>query len=427
MDCRILKIENNMATIEITMPSEDLNEAIKQVYLRDRKHFNIQGFRKGKVPQKVIELNYGKEVFYDGAIDKLLPDAYKDALDELKLDPVSKPEIDVKQIEKGKELIVEATFAVKPVVEIKGYKGLEVEKPSVEVTETDIEADLKQQQNLNARLITIDDRPIQSGDTADIDYEGFVDGVAFEGGKAENYDLVIGSGSFIPGFEDQLIGKSVGDEVEVNVTFPDPYQSEELAGKDAVFKVKIHGIQVKELPELDDEFAMDTSEFDTLDELKEDIRKRLEKNAQKTAENQLRDKMIEAATELLDVEIPEPMIEMEIDGMVDEFSQQLRYQGMELEKYLEFTGKQMDELRDSLKEDALKRVKSTLTLESIVKQENITVTEEDLEEEYNRISEMYDKDVEELKKILAPQIDYINATIETKKAVDLLIEYAKFK
>lgn len=427
MSHELLKSEKNMATIQMTVSAKDFEDALKKTYMKERARFNIQGFRKGKAPQKVIELNYGKEVFYDGAIDAVLPEAYKAAIDGLSLDPVSRPDIDIKEVEKGKDLIIEAVVAIKPEVELDGYKGIEVEEVKVEVTDEDIEKELKKQQELNGRLISVEDRAIEEGDTAIIDYEGFVDGEAFEGGKGESHNLVIGSGQFIPGFEEQLVGKNIDEDVDVKVTFPDPYQSEDLAGKDAVFKVKVQGIKVKELPELDDEFAKDTSEFDTLDEMKEDIKNNLERSVQEQSKSATRDRVIDAVVSRMEADIPEPMVEMEIDGMLDDFRQQLRYQGLEFEKYLQFSGESLEDMRSRMKDDALIRVKTSLAIEAVSKKEGITVTEEDVEKEFERVAEMQKRPLDEVKKILAAQMDYMKASIETRKTVDFLVDNANLK
>ncbi len=381
MSYELLKTEKNVATINITVPAKDFEEAVQKTYMKERGRFNLQGFRKGKAPRKIIEMNYGEGVFFDGALEVVLQPAYSEAIDGLEIEPVARPDIDIKEIGKGKDLVIEAVVAVKPEVTLGDYTGLEVEKVSAEISDEDLEMELKKQQEMNGRLVSVEDRAIENGDTAIIDFEGFVDGVAFEGGKGENHNLEIGSGSFIPGFEEQLIGKNVGEDVDVNVTFPDQYQSDELAGKDAVFKVAVKGIKVKELPELDDEFAKDTSEFDTLEELKADIKAKMEESAKSQSEAATRDRVIDAVVANMTAEIPDQMVESEIDGMLQDFEYQLRYQGLDLEKYLQFSGTTMQEMREQMQDDALTRVKTSLTLETISKKENIEVTEEDLEKE----------------------------------------------
>jgi trigger factor len=425
MSYELLKTEKNVATISITVPAKDFEDAVQKTYMKERGKFNIQGFRKGKAPRKIIEMNYGEGVFFDGALDVALSPAYASAIEGLEIEPVARPDIDIKEIGKGKDLVFEAIVAVKPEVTLGEYKGVEVEKVSAEVSDEAVEAELKKQQDMNGRLVNVEDRAIVEGDTAVIDFEGFVDGVAFEGGKGENHNLEIGSGQFIPGFEEQLVGKNLDEEVEVNVTFPEAYQSEELAGKDAVFKVAIKGIKVKELPELDDEFAKDTSEFDTLEELKSDIRAKLEESAKSQSETATRDKVIDAVVATMTAEIPDQMVESEIDGMLQDFEYQLRYQGLELDQYLQFSGTTMQDMREKMQDDALVRVRTSLTLETISKQENIEVTDEDLEKEYERLAEMQGQSVEDVKKLFGSQVEYMKASIESRKTVDFLVENAK--
>ena len=425
MNYELLKTEKNVATINITVPAKDFEEAVQKTYMKERGRFNLQGFRKGKAPRKIIEMNYGEGVFFDGALEVVLQPAYSEAIDGLEIEPVARPDIDIKEIGKGKDLVIEAVVAVKPEVTLGDYTGLEVEQVSAEISDEDLEMELKKQQEMNGRLVSVEDRAIENGDTAIIDFEGFVDGVAFEGGKGENHNLEIGSGSFIPGFEEQLVGKNLGEEVDVKVTFPEQYQSDELAGKDAVFKVAVKGIKVKELPELDDEFAKDTSEFDTLEELKADIKAKMEESAKSQSEAATRDRVIDAVVANMTAEIPDQMVEAEIDGMLQDFEYQLRYQGLDLEKYLQFSGTTMQEMREKMQDDALTRVKTSLTLETISKKENIEVTEEDLEKEFERLAEMQGQSVEEIKKMLGSQTDYMKASIETRKTVDFLVENTK--
>lgn len=425
MSHELLKTEKNVATLSITVPAADFEAAVQKTYMKERGKFNLQGFRKGKAPRKIIEMNYGEGVFFDGALDVALSPAYAKAIEELKIEPVARPDIDIKEIGKGKDLVFEAVVAVKPEVTIGEYKGLEVEAVKAEVSEEDLATELKKQQEMNGRLVAVEDRAIEDGDTAIIDFEGFVAEEAFEGGKGENHNLVIGSGSFIPGFEEQLIGKNIGENVEVNVTFPEPYQSAELAGKDAVFKVEVKGIKVKELPELDDEFAKDTSEFDTIEELKTDIKAKMEESAKSQSEAATRDRVIDAVVANMTAEIPDQMVEAEIDGMLQDFEYQLRYQGLDLEKYLEFTGSNMQTMRETMQDDALVRVRTSLTLETISKQESIEVTDEDLEKEFERLAEQQGQAVEEVKKMFGTQTEYMKASIETRKTVDFLVENTK--
>ncbi len=425
MSYELLKTEKNVATINITIPAKDFEEAVQKTYMKERGKFNLQGFRKGKAPRKIIEMNYGEGVFFDGALDIALSPAYAKAVEELSIDPVARPDIDIKEIGKGKDLVFEAVVAVKPEVTIGEYKGVEVERVNAEVSDEDLATELTKQQEMNGRLVSVEDRAIEDGDTAIIDFNGFVDGVAFDGGQGENHNLVIGSGSFIPGFEEQLIGKNIGDEADVNVTFPEQYQSAELAGKDAVFKVAVKGIKVKELPELDDEFAKDTSEFDTLEELKTDIRTKMEESAKSQSEAATRDRVIDAVVATMTAEVPDQMVEAEIDGMLQDFEYQLRYQGLDLEKYLQFTGSNMQAMRETMQDDALVRVRTSLTLETISKQENIEVTEEDLENEFVKLAEQQGQPVEDVKKMFGTQTEYMKASIETRKTVDFLVENAK--
>ena len=409
----------------VEVDSREVAEKLQLAYKDVAKKAKIPGFRPGKAPRKIIEMNYGEGVFFDGALDIALSPAYAKAIEELSIDPVARPDIDIKEIGKGKDLVFEAVVAVKPEVTIGEYKGVEVEKVNAEVSDEDLAAELTKQQEMNGRLVNVEDRAIEDGDTAIIDFEGFVDGVAFEGGKGENHNLVIGSNSFIPGFEEQLIGKNTGEELDVNVTFPEPYQSAELAGKDAVFKVAVKGIKVKELPELDDEFAKDTSEFDTLEELKADIRTKMEESAKSQSEAATRDRVIDAVVATMTAEVPDQMVEAEIDGMLQDFEYQLRYQGLDLEKYLEFTGSNMQTMRETMQDDALVRVRTSLTLETISKQENIEVTEEDLEKEFEKLAEQQGQSVEDVKKMFGTQTEYMKASIETRKTVDFLVENAK--
>jgi len=425
MNYELLKNEKNVATISVTVPVKDFEAAVQKTYMKERGKFNIQGFRKGKAPRKIIEMNYGEGVFYDGALDVALSPAYATAIEELKIEPVSRPDIDIKEIGKGADLVFEAVVAVKPEVTLGEYKGVEVEAVKAEVSDEDIATELTKQQEMNGRMVNVEDRAIEDGDTAIIDFEGFVGDVAFDGGKGENHNLVIGEGQFIPGFEEQLIGKSTGENVDVTVTFPEPYQSADLAGKEAVFKVAVKGIKVKELPELDDEFAKDTSEFDTLEELKADIKTTMTESAKSQSESATRDRVIDAVVATMTAEIPDQMVEAEIDGMLQDFEYQLRQQGLDIEKYLQFSGTSMKDMREQMQGDALVRVNTSLTLETVAKVENIEVTEEDLEKEFERLAEMQKQSVEDIKKMFGSQTDYMKASIETRKTVDFLVENAK--
>lgn len=425
MSYQLVQTEKNIATIRVTVEAAQFEQAIDKAYNKSKGKFAVPGFRKGKVPKNIIEKQYGEGVFFEEALDILLPEAYGKAVDELKIDVVARPDIDIVEMAKGKDLIFTAEVAVKPEVKLGAYKGIEAKKVSGEVTEEILMAELEKSREMNARMISVDNRAIQDGDTLTIDYKGFVGEEQFEGGTAENQTLVIGSGRFIPGFEEQLVGKNVGDEAVVEVTFPEAYHAPNLAGQVAKFEVKVHAIQVKELPELDDEFAKDTSEFDTLDELKADIKAKLADGANKNADLATRDNVVDAVVATLEADIPAPMVDMEIDGMLRDFDYQLRSQGLDLDNYLKFTGSKLDDLKGQMRADAEIRVKTALTLEEIAKLENIQVTEEDLEGELNRIAEAQRVSIDEVKKVFGrDDFDYIKNTLTTKKTVDLLVEHA---
>ncbi|SHK11615.1 trigger factor [Paramaledivibacter caminithermalis] len=426
MDSTIVKKEGNKVTLQITVRAEDFKKAVQKSYLKNRKKFNIPGFRKGKAPRKIIEMQYGEGVFYEDAINIVLPEKYDKAVEKHNLEPVDRPDIDIDKIEKDKDLVFTATVTVKPEVSLGDYKGIEVEKIEYNVTDEDVNEEIEKMRDMNSRLISIEDRPVQKDDTVIIDYKGFVGDQQFEGGTAENQTLVIGSNTFIPGFEDQLINANVGDEVEVNVTFPEEYHAENLAGKDAVFYVKIKEIKFKELPELDDEFAKDVSEFDTLEELKNDKRKQMEEISKNRAEKELREKVLDKVVENAEVDIPEAMVDTEIDNMLRDFDFQLRYQGLDLQKYLEFTKGNIEDLRKQMKDDAYNRVKTSLTLEAIGKAEDIEVTDEDLEKEFEKMAESHKTTVEKLKESFKQDnFGYIKNTIKVRKTIDFLVKNAK--
>lgn len=425
MNYQLVKTEMNMATIRVTVPAADFEKAITAAFNKNKNKFAVPGFRKGKVPKNIIEKQYGEGVFFEDALDIILPEAYGKALDELKVDVVARPDIDIVEMGKGIDLVFEAVVAVKPEVKLGAYKGVEAKKVSGEVTEEVLMAELEKSREMNARLVTVEDRAVQNGDTITMDYKGFVGEEQFEGGTAENQTLVIGSGRFIPGFEEQLVGKNIGEEVVVEVTFPEEYHAPNLAGQAAKFEVKIHAIKVKEMPELDDEFAKDTSEFETLEELKADIKAKLAEGAEKNAELATRDNVVDAVVATLEADIPAPMVDMEIDGMVRDFDYQLRNQGLDLENYLKFTGSKLEDLKAQMRGDAEIRVKTALVLEEVAKLENIEVTEEDLENELNRIAEAQKVSIEEVKTVFGrDNFDYIKNTLTTKKTVDLLVEHA---
>jgi len=422
----LIKKENNEVTLNVTVPAADFEKAVNTAYMKERSKFNIQGFRKGKASRKIIEVQYGSEVFFEEAVNVVLPTAYSTALDELKIDPVDRPTIDVKAIGKGVDLIIEAVVTVRPEVKIGEYKGVEVETVKIEVTDEDVNAEVEKSRELNGRLVTVEDRGIADGDSAIIDYKGFVGEDQFEGGTAENHTLVIGSATFIPGFEEQLVGAKTGEELDVNVNFPEDYQSQELAGKEAVFKVSVKGIKVKELPELDDEFAKDTTEFDTLEELKSDLKKTLQEAATKNAELAQRDKVIDAVVDIMVVDVPEVMYEGEVDGMLRDFDQQLQQQGLNLEQYVQFTGSSLDDLKSQMRNDAEVRVKTGLALEEIIKLENVVITTEEIEVEMTKISETQNATIEDVRKaFMNDDYAYLKDSLSTRKVVDLLVENAK--
>ena len=372
MNCKLEKTKNaNEVKLEITVEASKFEEAIKRVYFKSAKYFNIPGFRKGKAPMQIVEKYYGKEIFYEDAFNDAANEALEEAVKENKLEIVSRPEVDIKQMEKGKDLIFTATMQTKPEAELGKYKGVEIKKIEYKVTDEDINHELSHMQEHNSRLISIEDRPVEKGDITTIDFEGFVDGKAFEGGKAENHELEIGSNTFIPGFEDQIIGMKIDEEKDINVKFPEEYFSKELAGKDATFKVKLHEIKKKELPELDDEFAKDVSEFDTLDELKKSIKEKQEKQNEQKAKYETEDAVIKAVCKNMKVEIPSGMIDMEIDNMLKDLEQRLSYQGLNLDQYLQFMGKTKENLRKEYEPQAIEGIKSRLALEAVIKAEKI--------------------------------------------------------
>lgn len=426
MSTKLEKLEKSKVKLTIEVSAERFEEGIKDAYNKTKGRIVLPGFRRGKAPRNMIERYYGKEIFFEDAANFVIPDAYEAAIDEHKLDVVSRPEVDVEQIESGKPFIFTAIVAVKPEVQLGEYKGLEIEKIDVEVTDEDIEDELKKRAEQNARSVEITDRSVEKDDEVTIDFEGFVDGEAFEGGKGEDYPLVIGSGSFIDTFEDQLIGKNINEELEVNVTFPEEYHQAELAGKPAMFKVTIKAIKAKELPEIDDEFAKDTSDFDTLEDYKADIKKSLLENKESSAKQEKQDKLLEKAVENSTMEVPVEMYDNEVDSMVNNFANTMRYQGITLENYLQMTGGNMVTFKESLKPEATKRVDGRLVLEAIAKVENIEVTDEEFNEEIDKMAKMYNMEIDELKKAIGDhEQKNIKEDIATRKALDLLVENAK--
>ena len=425
MSVQVEKLEKNMAKLTVEVPAEDVEKAIQGAYQKTKKSINIPGFRKGKAPRQLIEKMYGKEVFYNEAVDAMLPKAYSDAVEECGEEIVSYPKINVEQIESGKPFIFTAEVAVKPAVTLGEYKGIQVEKAPVEVTEEEIQAEVDKEREANSRTVTVEDRAVEKGDIATIDFEGFVDGVAFDGGKGENYDLEIGSNTFIPGFEDQLVGAEIGKELDVNVTFPEEYGAKELAGKAAVFKCKVNGIKVKELPEADDEFAQEVSEFDTLDAYKEDIKanllKKKEEEAQRVKEDAVIGKIIEGAQ----MEIPEAMVEYQTQQMLDDFGRRMQSQGLSLEQYFQFTGMTEDQYKEQMKPRALQNIQSRLVLEAVAAAEKLEATEEDLDAEYAKMAEQYKLDVEKVKEIFGEyQKEELKKDIVIQKAAALVTDAA---
>ncbi|PRS38562.1 trigger factor [Bacillus sp. NMCC4] len=416
------KQEGNEGVLTVEVDAETFNKALDDAFKKVVKQVSIPGFRKGKVPRGLFEQRFGVESLYQDALDILLPVEYPKAIDEAGIEPVDRPEIDVEKIEKGESLIFTAKVTVKPEVKLGDYKGLNVEKDDATVTDEDVQEELKGMQNRQAELVVKEEGAIENGDTVVLDFEGFVDGEAFEGGKAENYSLEVGSGSFIPGFEEQLVGLEAGAEKDVEVTFPEEYHAEDLAGKPAVFKVKIHEIKAKELPALDDEFAKDADEeVETLAELTEKTKKRLEEAKENEAEGKLREELVEKASENAEVDIPQAMVDTELDRMMKEFEQRLQMQGMNLELYFQFSGQDENALKEQMKEDAAKRVKSNLTLEAIAAVENLQVSDEEVEEELSKMAEAYNMPIENIKQAIG-STDAMKEDLKVRKAIDFLVE-----
>ena len=428
MSVQVEKLENNMAKLTIEVAAEELDKAIEKVYQKQKNSISVPGFRKGKVPRAMVEKMYGAAIFYEDAANELIPEAYEKAYDECGEDIVSSPKIDVIQIEKGKPFIFTAEVALKPEVKLGKYKGVKVDKVDVTVSDEDVAKEIDAERERNARSISVTDRAVKDGDQTVIDFEGFKDGVAFEGGKGENYPLTIGSGAFIPGFEEQLIGKNIGEEVEVNVTFPEQYQAEELAGQPAVFKVTVKEIKEKQLPELDDEFAAEVSEFDTLAEYKEDVKKNLTEKREKDAKNAKEDAVIEAIIEDAKMDIPEAMVETTQRQMIQEFAQNIQMQGLSMEQYFQFTGLTAEAMMEQVKPQAEKRIKSRLVLEAVVKAENIVATEEDFDNEIARMAEMYKMEADKVKESIGEEgKKQFMEDLAVSKAVEFVVNEAKEK
>lgn len=426
MSVQVEKLEKNMAKLTVEVSAEDFKAAIKKAYNKTKNRFAIPGFRKGKASQAVIEKMYGEAVFYEDAADEAINSTYAEAMKESGLDIVSRPEITVEQIGKDQAFIYSALVAVKPEVTLGEYKGVEVEKADAAVTAEDVEAELKRVQEQNARLLTVEDRPVADGDQTVIDFEGFVDGKGFEGGKAEDYPLTIGSHSFIDTFEEQLIGKNIGEECDVNVTFPTEYHAAELAGKPAMFKVTVKEIKVKELPALDDEFASEVSEFDTLDEYKQDIEKKLQERKEKAAASQNEDRVVAKVVENASMEIPEKMIDAQVDNMLRETAQRMQSQGLSMDLYMKYTGMTADQMKDQMRPEAVKRIQTRLVLEAVVKAENIETSEEKLDEEIAKMAEAYKMEADKLKSYMTDSDkDQMKQDLAVQAAVDLLVSEAK--
>ena len=426
MSVQVEKLEKNMDKLTVEVSAEDFKAAIKKAYNKTKNRFAIPGFRKGKASQAVIEKMYGEAVFYEDAADEAINSTYAEAMKESGLDIVSRPEITVEQIGKDQAFIYSALVAVKPEVTLGEYKGVEVEKADAAVTAEDVEAELKRVQEQNARLLTVEDRPVADGDQTVIDFEGFVDSKGFEGGKAEDYPLTIGSHSFIDTFEEQLIGKNIGEECEVNVTFPTEYHAAELAGKPAMFKVTVKEIKVKELPALDDEFASEVSEFDTLDEYKQDIEKKLQERKEKAAASQNEDRVVAKVVENASMEIPEKMIDAQVDNMLRETAQRMQSQGLSMDLYMKYTGMTADQMKDQMRPEAVKRIQTRLVLEAVVKAENIETSEEKLDEEIAKMAEAYKMEADKLKSYMTDSDkDQMKQDLAVQAAVDLLVSEAK--
>ena len=426
MSLQVEKLEKNMAKLTVEVPAEQFESALKTSYNKNKNKFNIPGFRKGKAPQAMIEKMYGVGVFYEDAVDEAINASYPDAAKESGLEIVSRPEISIEQVEKGKSFIYVATVATKPEVTLGEYKGIEVEKAKPEVTEADVEAELKKVQEQNSRLVSVEDRAVADGDQTVIDFEGFVDGKAFEGGKAEDYTLVIGSHSFIDTFEDQLIGKNIGEDVEVNVTFPAEYHAADLAGKPATFKVKIKEIKMKELPELNDEFASEVSEFETLEAYKEDVKNKLAetKQAQATAENE--NNVVQKVVDNAQMDIPAPMVDEQVRNMIEDYARRLQSQGISFDQYLQFTGSTIEQLQEQMRPQAELRLRTRLVLEAVVAAEKIEPSDELVDAEIKKMSENYKMDAEQIKTIMGEAgMAQMKADMAVQEAVDFLVAEAK--
>ena len=426
MSLQVEKLEHNMAKLTIEVEASKFDAAMKKAYNKKKGSFNLPGFRKGKVPFQLIAKEYGVEIFYEDAANELIPDAYSKALSECEEQIVSQPKIDVVQIESGKPFIFTAEVALKPEVTLGEYKGVEVEKAPVEVTDAEIDAEVDKQREQNARTIDIDDRAVEKGDMIKLDFDGSVDGVPFDGGAGKDYPLTLGSHSFIPGFEEQLVGAALEEEKEVNVTFPEDYQAEELAGKAAVFKCTIHKIEAKELPALDDDFAKDVSEFDTLDEYKKEIKDNLTKKKEEQAKTEKENAVVDKAVENATMEIPEAMIDTQVENMVDDFARRIQSQGLSMEQYMQFTGATVDSLKEQMKPQAVKRIESRLVLEKVAEAENIQISDEKLDEELAKMAEMYKMELDKFKELVGEyEKEQMKKDLAVQEAVTLMADSAK--
>ncbi|WP_455046450.1 trigger factor [Mogibacterium timidum] len=426
MNTNLISKEDNIAKFTVVFTADEFEDAIVDAYKKNKDKFSIDGFRKGKAPRKIIESNYGNDIFYDEALNGLLNKAYPEAVVELDLEVVANPQLEIGEIKKGDEVTVIATVQLFPEIEVKNYKGLEVTKVASEVTDADVDADLKRIQQSQARLETVEGRKTQDGDTVVIDFDGSIDGKHFDGGNAENFELKLGSGQFIPGFEEQLIGKDAGETVDVKVTFPENYNAKDLAGKDALFETKIHEIKVVVLPEIDDDLASDVSEFETLAELKADVKKNLEKNARDGDETQMKNELLDKLCETNEVDVPASMVEDEIDRMLNEMNQQLAYQGMSLDQYMQILGQTMKDVREGARVDANKRVAMRILIRAVVAKEGIEATEAELEDELRKFAEQYGQTVEQVKKVMGEDnMKFFAEDVKTRKAIDFMFDNAK--
>ncbi len=425
MSVEVEKLEKNMAKLTIEVPADEFVKALDQAYQSDKKSFNVPGFRKGKAPRKIIQQLYGAGIFYEDAANATVQSAYPSAANECGEAIVSRPQIDIVQVKEGQPFIFTAEVALKPEVTLGDYKGLEIEKSSAEVSDEEVDAQINQERDQNSRIIDVDDRPVQDGDMIKLDFEGTIDGEAFEGGSGTDYPLTIGSHSFIPGFEEQLIGAEIGEDLDVTVTFPEDYQADDLKGKEAVFHCKVNSISMKELPDLDDEFAQDVSEFDTLDEYRADVRSRLEEKKQEDAKREKENKAVAKAVENAQMEIPDAMIDEEVDRMLDDFAGQLQQQGLTPEMYMQYTGMTIDSIREQMRPDALRRIQESLVLEAVSKAEDIEIGEERIDEEVQKMADSYNMEPDQIKEMLGPNgTEQMKGDLAIQAAVELIADAA---